>query len=222
MQVRSNLYIYPCSDAYCPYVTTSSSPTELPCSEEIMILRLLLMTDQLIGLTKKWLTNLCVCLLAVMTDLTDVRKWLIVLCRTHLPVPMFSRADFSVWSILKQCIGKVCPVHWHSIADTWTNRETRWHFSWECLHAFPSRGKRKPVLNPNHVKKRMGNACGCVTKPEQWIGYCCHWYMEGEGSPSVLQFSFVLVSWTCIQIWRHQHLPVTAVSMNGLDIGTWQ
>ncbi|XP_076437583.1 oxysterol-binding protein-related protein 1-like [Babylonia areolata] len=26
--------------------------------------------------------------------------------RTHLPVPMFSRADFSVWSILKQCIGK--------------------------------------------------------------------------------------------------------------------
>ncbi|KAK7485627.1 hypothetical protein BaRGS_00023076 [Batillaria attramentaria] len=26
--------------------------------------------------------------------------------RTLLPVPMFSRADFSVWSILKQCIGK--------------------------------------------------------------------------------------------------------------------
>ncbi|KAL8577247.1 hypothetical protein ACOMHN_022435 [Nucella lapillus] len=26
--------------------------------------------------------------------------------RTQLPVPMFSRADFSVWSILKQCIGK--------------------------------------------------------------------------------------------------------------------
>ncbi|PVD32638.1 hypothetical protein C0Q70_08082 [Pomacea canaliculata] len=26
--------------------------------------------------------------------------------RTQLPVPMFSRADFSVWSILKQCIGR--------------------------------------------------------------------------------------------------------------------
>ncbi|XP_065284033.1 oxysterol-binding protein-related protein 1-like [Dermacentor albipictus] len=26
--------------------------------------------------------------------------------RTHLPVPMFSKNDFSLWSILKQCIGK--------------------------------------------------------------------------------------------------------------------
>ena len=27
--------------------------------------------------------------------------------RTELPVPMLSRSEFSVWSILKQCIGKV-------------------------------------------------------------------------------------------------------------------
>lgn len=27
--------------------------------------------------------------------------------RATLPVPQFSRNDFSVWSILKQCIGKV-------------------------------------------------------------------------------------------------------------------
>lgn len=26
--------------------------------------------------------------------------------RTHLPVPMFSRNDFSIWSVLKNCIGK--------------------------------------------------------------------------------------------------------------------
>ena len=29
--------------------------------------------------------------------------------RCRLPVPMISRNDFSVWSILKQCIGKVSP-----------------------------------------------------------------------------------------------------------------
>ncbi|KAL3200827.1 hypothetical protein MRX96_013096 [Rhipicephalus microplus] len=27
--------------------------------------------------------------------------------RTRLPVPMFSKNDFSLWSILKQCIGKL-------------------------------------------------------------------------------------------------------------------
>lgn len=32
-------------------------------------------------------------------------------CRTKLPVPMFDRNDFSVWTILKQCIGKVTWSH---------------------------------------------------------------------------------------------------------------
>jgi len=27
--------------------------------------------------------------------------------RAHLPVPMFSREEFSIWHILRQCIGKV-------------------------------------------------------------------------------------------------------------------
>ena len=33
-----------------------------------------------------------------------------VCCRSRLPVPQFSRNDFSIWSILKQCIGKVSSV----------------------------------------------------------------------------------------------------------------
>jgi len=30
--------------------------------------------------------------------------------RTKLPVPMFDRSQISIWSILKQCIGKVSDV----------------------------------------------------------------------------------------------------------------
>lgn len=37
---------------------------------------------------------------------THVLLWLL-LCRTSLPAPMFTRSDFSVWSILKKCIGLV-------------------------------------------------------------------------------------------------------------------
>jgi hypothetical protein len=29
------------------------------------------------------------------------------MCRSQLPAPMFSRTEVSVWSILKQCVGKV-------------------------------------------------------------------------------------------------------------------
>ncbi len=36
-----------------------------------------------------------------------------ILFRTKLPVPMFDRSQISIWSILKQCIGKVN----HSMLD---------------------------------------------------------------------------------------------------------
>jgi hypothetical protein len=35
------------------------------------------------------------------------RKFLFGLFRTKLPVVMFDRSQISIWSILKQCIGKV-------------------------------------------------------------------------------------------------------------------
>lgn len=43
--------------------------------------------------------------------------------RTSLPAPMFSRSDFSVWTILKKCVGLVSPgahAHaWGCTTDSW-------------------------------------------------------------------------------------------------------
>ena len=43
--------------------------------------------------------------------------------------------------------------------------------------------------------------------------------MEGGGSPIVLRLA--LFQYRRIQIWRHRHLPVAAVSTDELDIDTW-
>lgn len=62
----------------------------------------------------------------------------VVLCRTTLPAPMFSRHDFSIWGFLKKCIGMVGKMNFvnnedHVVSITMAKTNNRNGSQWSCL-----------------------------------------------------------------------------------------
>lgn len=89
--------------------------------KSFLIMRFSIMHRQYVGLIKARNTNHeNNIMLSVGWDIDLSLRHYLLYCRTKLPVPMFDRNDFSVWTILKQCIGKVTWSHVLTTILLWT------------------------------------------------------------------------------------------------------